>query len=89
MRLTQPTILLSRRRFLVQGVFRPLLIIAPSLLLYPFWRKLNMLPAPPAVLALWIVATAAVAWWVGLTAEDRQTGGVFLRRLIYRRAEQA
>jgi hypothetical protein len=62
--------------FLVQGVLRPLLIIVPSFFLYPFWRKLNMLPAPPAVLALWIVATAAIAWWVGLTAEDRQTGGV-------------
>jgi O-antigen/teichoic acid export membrane protein len=89
MRYTQPTILISRRRFLVQGVLRPLLIIVPSFFLYPFWRKLNMLPAPPAVLALWIVATLAIAWWVGLTEEDRQTGGVLLRRLLYRQAKQA
>jgi O-antigen/teichoic acid export membrane protein len=89
MRYTQPTIQISRWRFLVQGVLRPLLIVLPSLLLYPFWRKLTMLPAPPAVLALWIVATAAIAWWVVLTAEDRQTGGVILRKLLHRRVEQA
>jgi O-antigen/teichoic acid export membrane protein len=89
MRFTQPTILMSRWRFLVQGVLRPLLILMPSLLLYPFWRKLNMLPLPPALLAVWTVATAAIAWWVALTAEDRQTGGVLLRRVLYRRAERA
>jgi O-antigen/teichoic acid export membrane protein len=89
MRYTQPTILVSRWRFLVQGVLRPLLILVPSLLLYPFWRRLSMLPAQPAVLALWIVATVAVAWWVGLTAEDRQTGGAMLNRLFSRQVERA
>jgi O-antigen/teichoic acid export membrane protein len=89
MRYTQPTILMPRRRFLVQGVLRALLIVVPSLLLYPFWRKLTMLPAPPAVLAVWIVATLAIGWWIGLTAEDRQTGGILLRRLLSRRAERA
>jgi hypothetical protein len=48
-----------------------------------------MVPAPPAVLALWIVATAAIALWVGLTAEDRQTGRVLLRKLLERRVERA
>jgi O-antigen/teichoic acid export membrane protein len=89
MHLTQPTIRLQRRRYLLQGLFRPLLVIIPSLVVYPFWRKLNMLPAPPSVLALWLVATLAIAWWVGLTAEDRETGGVLVRRLLYRRVEGA
>jgi O-antigen/teichoic acid export membrane protein len=89
MRLTQPTIQLRRPRYLLQGLFRPLLVIIPSLVVYPFWRKLNMLPAPPAVLALWIVATLAIAWWVGLTEEDRETGGVLVRRLLYRRVQGA
>jgi O-antigen/teichoic acid export membrane protein len=86
MRYTQPTIQVSRRRFLVQGVLRPLLILVPSFLLYPFWQKLTMLPAPPAVIALWIVATVAAGWWVALTADDRQTGVAFLRKVLYRRA---
>jgi O-antigen/teichoic acid export membrane protein len=86
MRFTQPTIQISRWRFLVQGVLRPLLILVPSFFLYPFWRKLNMLPAPPAVLALWILATLTVAWWVALTEDDRQTGGAFLRKFLHRRA---
>jgi O-antigen/teichoic acid export membrane protein len=83
MRYTRPTILIPRSRFLLQGVLRPFLIITPSLLLYSFWRKLHMLPAPPAVLALWIVGTAAIAWWVALTAEDRRELGSGLRRLVY------
>ena len=84
MRLTQSTIRLQRRRFLRQGLLRPLLVILPSLLVYPFWRKLNMVPAPPAILALWFVATLAIAWWVVLTAEDRNAGGLLVRRLLYR-----
>jgi O-antigen/teichoic acid export membrane protein len=88
MRYTRPTILIPRARFLLQGVLRPLLIITPLLFLYPFWRRLSMLPAPPAVLALWIAATAAIAWWVALTAEDRREGGVLVRRLLYWRVEQ-
>ncbi len=83
MRYTQPTILMPRTRFLLQGVARPLLIIMPSLFLYPFWRKLNMLPAPPAALAIWIAATAAIAWWVALTAEDRGELRAGLLRLAY------
>jgi O-antigen/teichoic acid export membrane protein len=83
MRYTQPTILIPRTRFLLQGVGRALLIVAPSLFLYPFWRKLNMLPAPPAVLALWIAATAAIAWWVALTTEDRGELRAGLHRLVY------
>jgi O-antigen/teichoic acid export membrane protein len=88
MRYTRPTIFIPRTRFLLQGVLRPFLIITPSLFLYPFWRKLNMLPAPPAVIALWIVSTAAIAWWIALTSEDRREVGVLLRRLLYWRVER-
>jgi O-antigen/teichoic acid export membrane protein len=85
MPLTQSAIRLRRSRFLMQGVLRPLLIIAPSLLLYPFWRRLNMLPAEPAVLAIWIVVTTAMAWWVVLTVEDRrELGGTLLRAFSWR-----
>jgi O-antigen/teichoic acid export membrane protein len=88
MRHTQPTILIPRTRFLLQGVSRALLIATPSLFLYPFWRKLNMLPAPPGVLAIWIAATAAIAWWVTLTAADRGELRAGLHRLIYWRPER-
>ncbi len=87
MPLTQAAIRLRRSRFLMQGMLRPLLIIAPSLLFYPFWRRLNMLPAEPAVLAIWIVVTAAMAWWVVLTVEDRrELGATLLRAFSWRTA---
>jgi O-antigen/teichoic acid export membrane protein len=84
---TQTAILIRRSRFLLQGLLRPLLMVIPSLLLYPFWRRLNLLPAEPAALALWGAVTAAIAWWAVLTLEDRRQFGGFLRRLLYLRAD--
>jgi len=84
---TQAAILLQRSRFVLQGLLRPLLMGIPTLLLLPFWRKLNLLPAEPAALALWAAATASIAWWAVLTMQDRQEFGAFLRRLLYLRAD--
>jgi O-antigen/teichoic acid export membrane protein len=71
---TRSTILIERSRFLVAGLLRPLLITVPSLCLLFFWRKYSMFPAEPVILAIWVLLTLALAWWVGLTAEDRQLG---------------
>jgi O-antigen/teichoic acid export membrane protein len=86
--LTRAAIHIQRSRFVLQGLLRPLLIITPSFFLYPFWRRLNMLPAEPAVLAIWAVVTAAIAWWVVLTPEDRREFRAFLLRLLYWRVER-
>jgi O-antigen/teichoic acid export membrane protein len=85
---TQPTIRMQRSRFLGQGLLRPLLMIIPALFLYPFWRKLNMLPAQPAILAIWAIITAAIAWWMVLTAEDRRELKIALHRLLYWRLQR-
>lgn len=84
---TQTAIFIQRSHFLLQGVLRPLLIVAPAFFLYPFWRRLTMLPAEPAVLAIWVAVTAAIAWWVVLTVEDRRELGAFLHRLLYLRPD--
>ena len=85
---TQTAILIRRSRYLVQGLLRPLLVIGPSFFLYPFWRRLNMLPANPAVLAIWAMVTVAVAWWVVLTRDDRRELGAIWLRLVYWRVER-
>jgi O-antigen/teichoic acid export membrane protein len=79
---TQATILIQRPRLLRQGVLRPLLVITPSLAAYPFWRKLSMLPAQPAILALWVILTLAIGWWVVLTMQDRQDFAGVMHRLL-------
>jgi O-antigen/teichoic acid export membrane protein len=79
---TQATMAIDRLRYSLQGLLRPLLVLAPSLLLYPFWRQLNMLPAAPIGIALWATATLAMAWWVVLTAEDRVEIGRSVARLL-------
>jgi O-antigen/teichoic acid export membrane protein len=85
--LTQSAIRMKRSVLLLQGLLRPLLMITPSVVLYPFWRRLDMLPAQPAVLAIWALLTLAIAWWIALTAEDRHQLEAFLLRLLYWRRE--
>jgi O-antigen/teichoic acid export membrane protein len=87
MHYTQSTILIRRSRFALQALLRPLLSLTPSLLLYPFWRRFNMLPANPALLATWALLTLAIAWRIGLTADDRRELIHGASRLLYWRVQ--
>ena len=73
MKLTRSAILMSRRRFVSEGLLRPLLCTVPSLLLLPFWRRSTMLPVNPSWIAIWTLVTLAIAWFFGLNAEDKKT----------------
>jgi O-antigen/teichoic acid export membrane protein len=87
-RLTQVAIHMNRSRLFFEGLLRPLLTIVPAFFLYPFWRRLDMLPAQPAILATWVALTALIAWRVVLTADDRSAFLSFVRRLLYLRLER-
>jgi O-antigen/teichoic acid export membrane protein len=89
MHFTQSTILVHRMRFVLQSLLRPLLSLTPSLLLCPFWRRFNMVPANPALLALWAVLTLAIIWQVGLKSEDRHSLINGASRLLYWRLGNA
>ena len=79
---TGSAISIRRSLFLLQGLLRPMLVTLPSLLLWPFWRKFQMLPASPPILALWLFTTVAIAWWAVLTARDRQGVEAAVLRLL-------
>lgn len=81
MRNTQSAIALSRRGFVMQGILRPLLCIAPSLLLVPSWNRFAMLPWSIPYLSLWTAATLMIAWQVALTGTDRKRVSMTLSRL--------
>jgi O-antigen/teichoic acid export membrane protein len=83
---TQSAITFQRRRYVLQGLLRSFLVVVPALLLYPFWKRDSMLPVQPVLLAIWILVTLAIAWWVVLTAADRKEMGTILHRLINRPA---
>jgi hypothetical protein len=83
--LTQPTIHMHRPRLLLQGLLRPLLGAAPSLLLYPFWNRFSLLPANPALLAAWVVLSLGIAWQIGLTRQDRADAISAISRLVHLR----
>jgi O-antigen/teichoic acid export membrane protein len=82
MRMTMFTILLSRRRFVLEAVFRPLSCVLPSILLLPFWRRLVMLPARLPWLIIWIFFTCTIAWLIGLKSVERRASleSIFHRR---------
>ncbi len=86
MHYTRATILISRSRFALLGLLRPLVCITPTILLYPFWKPLTMIPAPAAILAAWVITTVAIAWGIALTGEDRFQLTGALRRLAYWRS---
>jgi O-antigen/teichoic acid export membrane protein len=71
MKLTMPVISMSRRKFLLDGLVRPLLCLIPSLLLLPVWLRssMHLVNAPWA--AIWILSTCGIAWFGGLTSAER------------------
>ena len=89
MRYTRSTILIPRRHYVVAGLLRPLLMVTPSLFILPFWRPLQMLPAPLVLLAAWLVATTATAWMAGLNADERREFKSASLRLLYWRHQRA
>lgn len=88
MHYTQSTILIRRSHFVFRALVRPLLCLTPSLLFFPFWKQLTMLPANPALIAIAAVLTLAIAWRVGLTADDRRELISTASRLVYWRVQQ-
>ncbi len=82
MKLTRPTIAMSRRKFVLTGLLRPLLCIIPAALLFPLWKEPGMLSAGVPMILISFLATAAVGWLVGLTSSERNDLMGVLRRLM-------
>jgi O-antigen/teichoic acid export membrane protein len=71
MKLTHATISMSRRRFVLTGLLRPLLCVIPSMLLIPLWKESGMFSIGIPKILISFLATAAVGWLVGLTNAER------------------
>ena len=71
MKLTRSMISMSRRRFVLTGLLRPLLCVIPSTLLIPLWKESGMLPIGIPMILISFLATAAIGWLVGLTNAER------------------
>ena len=72
-RLTSATVAISRRRFIWDGLLRPLLCVVPTVLLFPEWRHFELIPSALYWLAAWVVSTISIAWLTGLTHGDRES----------------
>jgi O-antigen/teichoic acid export membrane protein len=81
MSLTWPVARIPRSKFLIEGLLRPMLCLAPLILLMPRWRGDVLLPLPPLWLGLAMLACVGIAWIVAVNAEERATALAFLHRL--------
>jgi O-antigen/teichoic acid export membrane protein len=72
MSLTRDTIAVSRWKFVIQGLLRPMTSILPSLLLLPWWKSYRLVPLTPWMTLVWAASTVALVVWVGLTQADRR-----------------
>jgi O-antigen/teichoic acid export membrane protein len=81
MKLTRSTISMSRRRFVLTGLLRPLSCVIPSTLLILLWKESGMLPTGIPMILISFLATAAIAWLVGLTNAERNDLLSVLHRL--------
>jgi len=85
MKLTRSTIFISRGRFVLSGVLRPLLCVIPPMLLILLWKESGMLPINILMILISFLATAATGWLVGLTSRERNDlMGVFRRLIVPR-----
>jgi O-antigen/teichoic acid export membrane protein len=82
MRLTLRIIDPGRARLILRGILRPAVCALPSLLVLPWLRSRSLVPLPPALLALWALATMALAWMTGLTNDERHSMMARARTLL-------
>ena len=83
MRRTHSVIDFPVSRFLTHSLLRPLICVLPLLLLVHSWNRVAILPAQSSLLVVWMVATAALLYFIALTPLDRKE---ILRRLQRRNA---
>jgi O-antigen/teichoic acid export membrane protein len=89
MKLTRPSIALSRRRFVLKGLLRPLLCVIPSALLIPSWKESGMHPIGIPIVLIAYLATAVMGWFVALTKAERNDLMRVFHQRIYSRLSRA
>jgi O-antigen/teichoic acid export membrane protein len=73
---------ISRTRLFLQGVLRPSVVAIPSLLLIPFLRSSMKTSINPLLGVVWAITTILIAWFGGLTSEERTRLVEFTKRRI-------
>jgi O-antigen/teichoic acid export membrane protein len=71
MKLTMPVISLSRRRFFLEAILRPLLCVMPSLFFLPLWLSSTMHIVSAPWVVVWVLTTVSIVWFGSLTSVDR------------------
>jgi O-antigen/teichoic acid export membrane protein len=83
MRKTRFTIFMSRRTFVFKGLLRPLSCVVPALLLVPLLKDSGSAPGSFLLMSAGAFTTLVIAWFTGLTSEERLNFKEVLQRLVY------
>jgi O-antigen/teichoic acid export membrane protein len=68
---TQVNFAIPRRRLLAGGIVRPASMAVPSALLLPMWWRTGPPSLTPALWIGWAISTGLLAWFVGLSRDER------------------
>ena len=68
---TQVNFAIPRLRLLAGGIVRPAWMAVPSALLLPMWWRTGPPDLRPALWIGWAIATGLLAWFVGLSRDER------------------
>jgi O-antigen/teichoic acid export membrane protein len=71
MHFTQRTLLISRARLFVEGILRPSVVAIPSLAIFLVWRSQSEHLEGAGSVLWWSLSTLFLAWFGGLTGEER------------------
>jgi O-antigen/teichoic acid export membrane protein len=71
MRLTRPTLAISRTRLLRRGLLHPAIILVPSVLAYLLWQGKHSLTLDAPVVLVWAASTLGMAWFGALRRSER------------------
>ena len=82
MHFTRQTLAISRLQLLTTGLLRPAIIALPSLLLFPFWWTSARLAPAPRTAILWSLSTLLLAWFGGITQNERSSMVRFTRNRL-------
>ena len=91
MRRTQDSFRIAPSELFRAGVLRPGLGALPTLLLLPLFWRAKAVPHTWMYMIAWVIASAILAWWFGLTGAERLQGqtvlAIRMQRVFQRRLD--
>ncbi|HTF65107.1 MAG TPA: polysaccharide biosynthesis C-terminal domain-containing protein [Edaphobacter sp.] len=82
MHFTQKTLMITRTKLFLRGIFRPAIVAIPAILLLPLWWSSSWTRSRTSMAILWGISTLFLAWFGSLNEQERSQLVRFARRRL-------